>query len=535
MHRNYFTLYHAARELHEQLAGGFVFEINPKTRNELSLGFVTREGRHLQIMVISGIPELCLWTREGLNRKKRHTASLMQNIYEEEVTEVEMSPFDRELFVRLAGGKTLVLRLFGTAANLLLVSRGSVVDACRNRNTLIGAAFPEPDKKKQSGIVAELELLAQERTRFIERMETPLPLPGFDRSLERILRQRWAEENDPEMLFAVFQQLFYELIDPVPQTGVSPEGQPLCSILHQPLPEAIRHSSLLECLSRYSSSTWGWLHATTTRKKLQRKLKFQLQKTLNELRQFDPARLAQRAAQDESNGHLLMGALYLERSTPESITVPDIFQPDAPDRTIRLDPAISLAENAALYFRKASKTRHQCDVILERKKKLLENTVLLESLMKELSAASSPKSVKRFLEVHTADLNETSSFRKKSGNAAAFRHVNISKQATLYIGKNAKNNDQLTFTFAKPNDIWLHARGSAGSHCLLRGVSLQQKEEIRKAAEIAARHSAAQHSELVPVMYALKKYVRRSKNLPLGQVIVEREEVILVRPAEEGV
>ena len=70
---------------------------------------------------------------------------------------------------------------------------------------------------------------------------------------------------------------------------------------------------------------------------------------------------------------------------------------------------------------------------------------------------------------------------------------------------------------------------------MLKGATLQHQNEIKKAAEIAAWYSAAKHSELVPVMYTLKKYVRRGKNLPTGQVIVDREEVVMVRPSKTGV
>jgi predicted ribosome quality control (RQC) complex YloA/Tae2 family protein len=67
---------------------------------------------------------------------------------------------------------------------------------------------------------------------------------------------------------------------------------------------------------------------------------------------------------------------------------------------------------------------------------------------------------------------------------------------------------------------------------VLKGATLHHKAEIRKAAEIAAWYSAAKHSKLVPVMYTLKKYVRRAKNHAPGQVIVEREEVLMVRPMQ---
>ncbi len=55
---------------------------------------------------------------------------------------------------------------------------------------------------------------------------------------------------------------------------------------------------------------------------------------------------------------------------------------------------------------------------------------------------------------------------------------------------------------------------------------------IKKAAETAAWYSAEKHSELVPVMYTLKKHVRRWKNLPTDQVVGDRKEVVIVRPSK---
>ncbi len=111
--------------------------------------------------------------------------------------------------------------------------------------------------------------------------------------------------------------------------------------------------------------------------------------------------------------------------------------------------------------------------------------------------------------------------------------MNLSASITLLVGKNAANNELLTFSHTKPNDIWLHVRGAAGSHCVLKGTTLHNLVAIRQAAEIAAWYSGAKHSALVPVIYTLKKYVRSGKKLAAGQVIVEREEVLLVKPSNK--
>lgn len=543
MQRNYFTLYHTAMELHERLAGGFVFEIHSQQKNELTLSFVTAAGDHLQVVMVSRRPELCLFTREGMNRRKRQSANLLHTICEREVTGVAMSPYDREILVGLSGGDTLVLRLFSASANAFLVSEGIITDACTSRNDLIGKPYREKDNHLAQDIIRELELLAQDKQLFSLRIGRAAGpdnqdslnfLPGFDRTMLRALVERAGGNDDPDNLFNAFREIFYELLDPLPQTGKTPEGKPLFSILHSSLPESEICSSMLEGLSRYSSAMWGWLHTAEALGGLETTLRQQLRKIEKELLVYDPETLAENASEYETRGHLLMGALYLERTSPDSITVPDLFNPGRPDITITLKPNLSLSDNASEYFRKASKTRGKSSALAQRRTGLEQRKAILESLSAELASLVSPKAVKQFIDANRTKFRGTGmpAVKTASGPSSRFRTVKLSPSVTLYIGKNAKNNEQLTFAFAKPDDIWLHARGSAGSHCVLKGATMQHKEEIRKAAEIASRHSAAQHSELVPVMYTFKKYVRRSKKLPIGQVIVEREEVIMVRPAK---
>jgi predicted ribosome quality control (RQC) complex YloA/Tae2 family protein len=86
--------------------------------------------------------------------------------------------------------------------------------------------------------------------------------------------------------------------------------------------------------------------------------------------------------------------------------------------------------------------------------------------------------------------------------------------------------------FAKPNDLWLHARGSAGSHAVLK----MEKEEkppkyiLQKAASITAYYSQAKNAKYVPVAYTFKKYVRKPKGANPGSVVLSKEDVIMAEP-----
>ena len=102
----------------------------------------------------------------------------------------------------------------------------------------------------------------------------------------------------------------------------------------------------------------------------------------------------------------------------------------------------------------------------------------------------------------------------------------------VWIGKNARSNDKL-LNLAHKEDLWLHAKSVSGSHVIIRAHQKKpDKSVLEIAASFAAHQSKAKGSEWVPVIYTLKKYVRKAKNSPPGSVIVQKEQVIMVEPLE---
>ncbi len=544
MLRNYFTLYHAAMELHERLAGGKLSGIYSQHKNELTLSFTDRDGRHMQLFLVTHTPRLSIYTREGASGKTRNSATLMNEFNGQEVVGFAISPTDREITIHLASGTMLVMQLFTSNTNLFLVRENRIIDAFKQKSTLVGQLFqPEHDSP---GILKALEKVALDKARFIKQLQNEsdgniaerisAALPGFDRTLVREMLTRTDGDESPEALFTTFQSIFYELLDPLAEVREKESGEPEFTLLHNPKRPGHTFDSVLEALAHYSSAMWRFLDTKEELKSLRAKLQQQLKKNQKKLDEYNPEFLAELARNYETSGHLLMASLYQQRAERASITVKNIFDPDGLDSevTIPLKEALTLQENAEHYFSKASKTRGKLKAMQERHQKDKEEKAALEKLLATTTTLVTPKEARHFLEQHGPELKHSSALpQQKKSTASPFRNVQLSGTVTLFIGKNATNNDLLTFTHAKPNDIWLHARGAAGSHCLLKGATLDQFPEIRKAAEIAAWHSAAKHSELVPVIYTLKKYVRHGKNLPPGQVIVEREHVLLVRPARE--
>ena len=543
MIRNYFTLYHAAMELHERISGGYVVEIYSQDKNELRLDFIDVEGRYLQIIVVTHTPLLCFSIREGLIKKARDSATLMNEVYQKKVRSVEISPYDREIRIALADEATIVMQLFSSKTNVFLVREKHIIDAFKQKNSLAGQPYDFVSDATE--VLRELEKLAMNKTFFLERFNSrdeeniaerlQAILPGFDRSSVKYMLNLASDDKSSEGLFAAFKSVFYELIDPKGGVSAKDNGEPVFSLLHISLKQPLYFDSILEGLSYYSIKMRQTIETEEELKRVKKKLKRELEKKQKQVDGFNPEMLSKFAQNYETSGHLLMASLYQQRTDRQCITVKDIFKPGAPDTSIRLKEALTLQKNAEEYFSKASKTRGKLKVMQARQAGLEEGKKALEELLAETETIVTLKEARKFIEQHSDLPGKTGDLASnKKRSLLPFRIVELSRTTSVLVGKNAANNELLTFTHAHPNDIWLHARGSAGSHCVLKGATLLNLNEINKAAAIAAWYSAAKHSELVPVMYTLKKYVRRGKNLPTGQVIVEREEVVIVRPSKTG-
>lgn len=545
MLRNYFTLYHLALELQELLTGGFVFEVFSQQRNEITISLITNKGDHLQLIVVTSHPKLCIYAREGLNRKRRNTAELMPEIVEKKISGVIIDPCDRVIRLSLEENYIIILQLFSAKTNVMLQKNGTVINAFK-QSTSTNASGEKETAAAKPEILRSLEAMVHNLPLFTKRfMETTSKdmtdklttvLPGFDRLLARELLGRCRNNYTAEKIHTEFGALFYELLDPLPSVHTEGENGPEFSILHNLPKTSVKFETVLEGLSFYSRKRWQHLRTKELVHELDKKLRHKMTKIERELEHFQPEKLRKCADEYERNGHLLIANLYNPNREKDNITVANVFDPSAAPLTIPLKPKLTLQQNAAVWFQKASKTREKIEGGFRRKTTVQEQKQELERLIACMEELSTPSQVKDFYETNRSILKILGLERlsRKDRKQAPFRKIAITPKAVLYVGKNARNNEQLTFTFAKPHDIWLHARGVAGSHCILRGITMQNITEIRRAAEIAAFHSSARHSEFVPVIYTEKKNIRRARHMPPGQVLVEKEKIIMVKPFQDG-
>ena len=92
----------------------------------------------------------------------------------------------------------------------------------------------------------------------------------------------------------------------------------------------------------------------------------------------------------------------------------------------------------------------------------------------------------------------------------------------IYIGRDSKSNDHLTFNIADKEDIWMHAKGVPGSHVVIRvRENLPTDQIIRYAAELAKKNSKASKYDNVTIVYCQRRFVKKESGMNDGQVRVD--------------
>ncbi len=244
---------------------------------------------------------------------------------------------------------------------------------------------------------------------------------------------------------------------------------------------------------------------------------------------LDSASQLERAAGWELEGNLLMSNLHAIGRGLARVRLADW---DGRERDIMLDPKLSPVENAERLYRRARGARDAAsrgERGIEKDRRKLQR---LRELLERASCATDTADLEE-IEQNNREIFVMSAEAKEPGTAERFRRFEVAGGHEVYAGKNASNNDELTVRFARPNDYWFHARGSSGSHVVLRWNDPKAKpprETLRQAASVAAYYSGARGARMVPVAYTLKKYVRKPKGAAVGAVVMEREEVVMVEP-----
>lgn len=280
--------------------------------------------------------------------------------------------------------------------------------------------------------------------------------------------------------------------------------------------------------------------------RLKNQLTQRLKNLLKKLRQKENtflSRLEQATQADEyrQQADLLMAYSYQWQPGMKSISLEDFETGEAVK--ISLSPEKTAIQNAQAFYKKHQKLKRSRQAI----------TPLLQAVQAEINYLDQvDAAVKQIVQYETVpDLTALQEIRDeliqqnyledptyRPGQNRADDALNVRKFQTpngleVWVGRNNRQNDRLTFQAATDYDLWFHTQEIPGSHVLLRLDAGQAPtdEDLQFTADVAAYFSRARQADQVPVVHTQPRYIFKPKGALPGMVTYTHETVMWGQPA----
>ncbi len=530
MHFHYWALVQLIGWMKSHLEGKPILEAYSQNKNELILEW----GDHF-LRIGCQTPLTYLIPVKEFAKARKNVVGLFEEVYGKALTDVKVVPFERIMILYFEENYELILKLHGIAANVILRKEGEVIslfnkDRKEDLNIDItpgnfeeSALTPDQEPQTQQEVLTQLRLIApvfekQFAARVWEDMESGM---SFSQAAKAIIVEAtsgayYLQKEPTKIKFLIVRPAGTDHF--VRLEGIVPALQ-----------------IFLKAHYQYSIYRKRYQFIEKEIAKPMKKLKKVYASYQQNIHQMETER------NPEELGHLILANLHQIPSGSKKATVEDYFQGGSID--IKLKKELSPQDNAQRYYEK-HKQRKARMAYLKDQLEDLENKIG-EAEGEWNSFLQLPKPTDLLLGENGFDHQEIraikSVFRsrekeiKEEANSKYPFRVFKRNGYDIFVGRNARNNDELSFRFAHKEDLWLHAKDVAGSHVVIRQRAGQNVPlaVLEYAAQLAAFYSKRKNDTLVPVLYTPRKYVRKRKGDPPGMVVVNREDVIIVEPLRE--
>ncbi len=233
-------------------------------------------------------------------------------------------------------------------------------------------------------------------------------------------------------------------------------------------------------------------------------------------------------------GELLKANLYNIQKGAPYVDVQNFYDQELKTVRIPLNTALSPAQNAQKYFKEYKKSCTAATLLGDLIKESEAELEYIKSVMDELSRATSVADLKEIRQELVLSGYLRQSFATKQKQAPSKPIETVSPDGfRVLVGRNNRQNDELTLRIAEKTDMWFHTKNIPGSHVIVKTEGKELPETtVMFAAKLAALHSNAAQSSSVPVDYTAVKYVKKPAGAKPGMVIYKANKTIFVTPGE---
>ena len=479
-----------------------------------------------------------------LSLKKHLQNSILINIRQEGFDRIVYFDFEKLNQFGDVEKYTLIIEIMGKASNIFLTCKDKILSALfftsidvGNRVIMTGAKYTLPfEEKKISPIYLEKENFPFETETFLEKIEGAGRAFAVQCSQDYDVFEKYLSSYKP-VIYEILNRgkiqkvlTYNEFLEFSQKENTNLENNPenknnrkYFETLNEGLNAYFKTTITSNVISEKKKSLLKYVDSQIKKfKKIEKNIKVDLKKNEN----FENYK---------NIGDILAANMHQIKYGMKKVTVFDFYNNQ--EITINLDPLLSPNDNLNFYYNKYNKGKRTISALnirfsdiqdeikyFEEIKMFIEKEndfIGIEEIENELNLSDNGNKIKNKIKLNKTKKRELLSFDYKGFQ--------------IFVGRNNKENEEISFSKGQPNDIWMHIKDIPGSHVLILRNNQELPEDVLiYAANLACEYSKAKKGDKVTVDYCERKFVKKIKNSKPGNVTYTNFHSLLVNVTEKS-
>lgn len=565
MYIDSFTVSALVDEFMDMIVGGRVQDTVDADDNSIALEIYANHRRHYLLLSTDiAQPRAHLLpdkARRGISKPSQLVLLFRRFVESGEILHVSQPPWERILNIDVDGPEgpvQIVFEPMERRANLLLVQNGVILDCVRRVSSQINRArtllpnhayqLPPAQAKADPFLVTPddwARWFADADPKLKAQQVLTGSLLGFSPLVGREVIHRagfapsvTAAQVDVEALRKAADSLLEGLLHRQWQPGVCLEEGTVTAYAVYPLTVVngwTPRPTLSAAMSEFYSAPVGIDTYLAAKEPVQAAIQDALERVQARLRSLRQS-LTEDAERERLriSGELILACQYAIHNGQTELIAP--YEVDSPPLAIALDAQLTPLENAQAYFQKYTKAKRALENVPDLITAAETEIAVLAQLASDLDLAANWPEIDEVRQaLQQMGYWEGKAAPRMGGGKAGPLKVTGPDGYIIWVGRNSRQNEQVTFEKAGPLDLWLHVRGIPGAHVVVRGDGrLIPDYVIEFAASLAAQYSARRNDNRVEVDVTERRFVRRMKKAGQGMVTYRGERTISVQPRRES-
>ena len=235
-------------------------------------------------------------------------------------------------------------------------------------------------------------------------------------------------------------------------------------------------------------------------------------------------------------GDILTANLHRITKGQTAVEAEDFYDAEMKPVTISLSPLLSPQQNAAKYYKDYTRMKTAEKELTQQLALGRQELSYLESVLEELNRADTDAQLEEIKQELQAGgyLRADSGKKRMRQQKCDFMRFVSTDGYPIYVGRNNRQNEELTFKLARKDDIWLHAQKVHGCHVIISCGGAQPPDDtVTQAAQLAAYYAESMGGQNIPVDVTAVKQVKKAPGGKPGMVIYHTYKTVIVNPYQQ--